>query len=420
MTCFALADCNNFYVSCERVFNPSLENKPIVILSNNDGCIISRSNEAKALGIPMGAPVFKYHNLIRQQQIKCFSSNYSLYGDMSQRVMNSLQRLCPDIEIYSIDEAFLKLDNFSYYDLKAYLIDIRRKIKQWTGIPISIGLSSTKTLAKIANSYAKQTLEGAYDLRDVKLRDSILKAFPIQAIWGIGRKLTEQLHRYGIETALDLRNANQKIIRQRFSVVVERIILELRGISCLELETIQPKKQIMCSRSFGNAVTTLAHLHEAISTYTARAAIKLREQKSKSQRIYVFITTNKNKLSAPQYTNSLICSLPSPTNDTRQLINIAKKAITKLYRTGFHYKKIGILLMDIISEQHYSHDFFIDPHCFQNTEALMKTVDNINKTMGSNTLFFAAQGIKQPWVMRSEYRTPKYTTDWQEIITALA
>ncbi len=419
MPYFALADCNNFYVSCERVFNPALENKPIIILSNNDGCIISRSNEAKALGIPMGVPVFKYRDLIRRQQIKCFSSNYSLYGDMSQRVMNSLQRLYPDIEIYSIDEAFLKLDNFPYYDLKAYLIDIRRKIRQWTGIPLSIGLSSTKTLAKVANSYAKRTPEGVYALRDAELRDSILKIFPIQDIWGIGRKLTEKLQCYGIKTALDLQKANQKIIRQHFSVVVERIILELRGISCLNLENIQPKKQIMCSRSFGSPVTTLAHLHEAISMYTTRAAIKLREQKSKTQRIYVFITTNKNKLSAPQYMNGLVCSLPTPSNDTCQLINIAKKAITQLYKTGFHYKKIGILLMDIISEPHYHHDFFSDPLSFRNT-ALMKTVDTINKMMGSNTLFFAAQGIKQPWTMRSEYRTPRYTTHWQEIVSVLA
>ncbi len=421
MSYFALADCNNFYVSCERVFNPSLEKKPIVVLSNNDGCIISRSNEAKALGIPMGAPVFKYRDLIRQQQVQCFSSNYALYGDMSQRVMNSLRRLCPDIEIYSIDEAFLKLDNFSYYDLNRYLVDIRQKIKQWTGIPISIGLAPTKTLAKVANFHAKRFVtEGVYDLCDNQLRDAILNRFPIHEIWGIGRKLTEKLHLYSIKTALDLQKANPKIIRQRFSVVVERIILELNGVSCLDLENVQPKKQIMCSRSFGSPVTRLEDLNEAISAYTARAAAKLREQKAKSKTLYVFITTNKHKPTDIQYTKGLVCPLVAPTNDTRTLIAAAKKTLKQLYRNGFKYKKTGILLMDIMLEHQEAYDLFLNPTLSQKSEALMKMVDNTNRALGSRTLFFAAQGIHQSWAMRSEHRSPRYTTDWREIIKVFA
>lgn len=421
MSYFALADCNNFYVSCERAFNPALEKTPIVILSNNDGCIICRSNEAKALGIAMGAPIFKYRSLIRQNQVKCLSSNYALYGDMSHRVMHALQKLCPDIEIYSIDEAFLKLDSFSHYDLETYLSNIRQKIKQWTGMPISIGLATTKTLAKVANFYAKRfALSGVYDLRNVTLRDSILGTFPIQNIWGIGQNLTKKLNHCGIATALDLQKANQKIIRKRFSVVIERIILELRGVACLDLENVQPKKQIMCSRSFGNPVTQLDALNEAISTYTARAAVKLREQKAKTQKIYVFITTNKYKLSDLQYTRGAICPLIMPTSDTRQLISMAKKTLAGLYRTGFQYKKVGILLMDIVSNQQTHYELFAAACNSDRADALMKTVDSINKTMGANTLLFAAQGIKQPWAMRSAYRSPRYTTNWQEIVKVIA
>ena len=418
---FALADCNNFYVSCERVFNPTLEKQPIIILSNNDGCIISRSNEAKALGIPMGAPVFKYRDLIRRDQVRCFSSNYALYGDMSQRVMDSLRRLCPDIEIYSIDEAFLKLDHFSHYDLNAYLIDIRQKIKQWTGIPISIGLASSKTLAKVANFYAKRTIKtGVCDLRSVPLRDSLLKTLPIGEIWGIGRKLTEKLHHYSIKTAFDLQQANPKIMRRRFSVVIERIILELKGISCLDLESVAAKKQIMCSRSFRRPVTNLDDLSSALSRYTARAACKLREQESKTQAIYVFITTNKHKTSDRQYMKGLACSLMTATNDTRVLITAALDVLKQLYKTGFNYKKAGILLMDIIPSSQQSNDLFIQS-ISPRSAALMEVLDKTNKIFGSHTLFFAAEGCAQiSWAVRPEYRSPRYTTHWQELITVIA
>lgn len=421
MSYFALADCNNFYVSCERVFNPALEKQPIVILSNNDGCIISRSNEAKMLGIPMGAPVFKYRDLIRRGQIQCFSSNYALYGDMSQRVMDSLRRLCPDMEVYSIDEAFLKLDHFTYYDLTTYLLDIRQKIKQWTGIPISIGLASSKTLAKVANFYAKRISNtGVYDLRSVSLRDSLLKTLPIEEIWGIGRKLTEKFHHYSIKNAFDLQRANPKIMRRRFSVVVERIILELNGISCLDLESVAAKKQIMCSRSFGRPITNLHDLSSALSRYTARAAYKLREQACKAQAIYVFITTNKHKTSDRQYMKGLASSLVTATDDTRVLIAAAQQVLKQLYKSGFNYKKAGILLMDIVPSYQQHRDLFI-PATSQRSAALMKVLDEANQSFGSHTLFFAAEGSTQvSWTMRSEYRSPRYTTHWQELVSAKA
>ena len=421
MRYFALADCNNFYVSCERVFNPALERKPVVILSNNDGCIISRSNEAKALGIPMGAPAFKYRYLIQKHNIHCLSSNYSLYGDMSQRVMSCFKSLCPDMEVYSIDEAFLKLDEYSHSDLFGYLSEVRQKIKQWTGIPISIGLAPTKTLAKLANAYAKSFTElGVYDLRDAQVRDTLLKTFPIDKIWGIGHKLSQKLYPYAIKTAFDLQQANAKILRKRFSVVVERIILELNGISCLDLENVQPKKQIMSSRSFGHPVTSLQDLSEAISTYTSRAAYKLRGQQCKAQAIYVFITTNKHKLSDEQYKKGLVQRLIEPTNDTSVLIKAAQQVLKQLYLPGFKYKKGGILLMELTPDNPHYTDFFTTAKTTQKSELLMKTLDGINDRFNSGTLFFAAQGIEQAWAMRSENRSPRYTTHWQEVAIVYA
>ncbi|KAF5271642.1 hypothetical protein FQR65_LT05263 [Abscondita terminalis] len=314
--------------------------------------------------------------------------------------MDSLRRLCPDMEVYSIDEAFLKLDHFSYYDLNTYLIDIRQKIKQWTGIPISIGLASSKTLAKVANFYAKRVIKtGVCDLRSAPHRDSLLKTLPIEEIWGIGRKLAEKLHHYSIKTAFDLQQANPKIMRRCFSVVVERIILELNGISCLGLESVAAKKQIMCSRSFGRPITHLHDLSSALSRYTARAASKLREQDSKTQVIYVFITTNKHKASDRQYMKGLACSLVAATDDTRVLITAAQQVLKQLYKSGFNYKKAGILLMDIIPRHQQPNDLFIQS-TLQYSSALMKIVDEVNKIFGAHTLFFAAEetGKAADWI----------------------
>lgn len=389
------------------------------MLSNNDGCIISRSNEAKALGIPMGAPLFQYRAFCQQHHVTILSANYALYADMSQRVMTILQLFCPEMEVYSIDEAFLKFDHFAYFNLNRYIQNIQEKIKQWTGIPVSIGLGSTKTLAKIANYQAKKS-GTLYDLRDLAAIPLLLNSLPVNEIWGIGRRLTEQLNHRGIQTANQLRCTHAKQIRKRFSVVVERIVMELNGISCLDLEAVQPKKQIMSSRSFGRPVTHLEELSAAISTYTARAAIKLRKQHSKAQRIYVFIQTNRHNKNAPYYSQSKTCLLAEATSDTRRLIATAKTCLKQLYRPGLTYKKAGIILMDIIPSTYKQANFFHDAQSEEKSEVLMETIDTINKKMGTNTLFLAAQGIKPSWRMLSEQRSPRYTTQWDEIVNVIA
>jgi len=418
MSIYALVDCNNFYASCERVFQPYLNNKPIVVLSNNDGCIVARSNEAKALGIPMGAPMHEYRKICINNNVKIFSSNYQLYGDMSQRVMDSLKHFCPNIEIYSIDEAFLQLDSFEKnFDLIKYALHIRQKLNIWLGIPVSIGIAPTKTLAKIANHVAKKsTSTGIFDLRDINQRENILTALPINEIWGIGKRLSLKLNELGINTAKQLRDANPKYIRKHFGVVVERIVLELNGISCLGLEMVKPKKNITSSRSFGKPITELQPLSEAISHYATRACIKLRNQSSKAQGIYVFITTNKHKPNEPQYRNSMIQGFVEPTADTNLIIRIAKNCLDQLYRSGYKYKKAGVILTDIISNRHKQNDLFSENDLQDKREKLMQVVDNINAQMGTNTIFNAAQGITRHWRMREEMKSNRYTTCWDELL----
>lgn len=416
---FALVDCNNFYASCERIFNPSLEHKAIVVLSNNDGCIVARSNEAKLLGIPMGAPYFQYSKLLKQNKVTIFSSNYTLYGDISQRIMTALRLFCSDVEIYSIDEAFLQLHAFSQQDLINYCKNIRQKIKQWIGIPVSIGIAPTKTLAKVANYMAKRhSIEGIFDLRNAVMQETILKSFDIKNIWGIGQRLSLKLNQLGIKSALDLRDYPQKIIRQHFGVTVERTVLELRGIPCLSLEATKPNKSIIASRSFGKPITHYEDLAEAISYHTARASEKLRQQNSKAQGIYAFITTNVFRDKGKQYNNGQLCTFIEPTADTRHLIQAAKKALQKIYRTGYKYHKAGIILTDIISADYYQQDLFINSNAAENFKHnhLMQVIDNINRQMGKQTLFFAAQGTKPYWMMRVDCKSPKYTTSWQELV----
>lgn len=294
MPIYALVDCNNFYASCERVFNPRLNNKPVIILSNNDGCIIARSNEAKALGIPMGAPFYQWKNFCKQHHIHVLSSNYELYGDMSGRVMTTFASICPNMEIYSIDEAFLVLDGFKWKNtLTEFAFEIKNRVLQWTGIPVSIGIGQTKTLAKIANKIAKtQTSTNVFEIMDLTLQEQIMKHFPVEDIWGIGSRLAKRLHKMNIKTAQNLRDADPKAMRIQFNVTMEKMISELRGISCLPLESFQPRKQIISSRSFGYAVTALKNLEEAISYYAATAALKLRKQRSLTQGISVFLHTN--------------------------------------------------------------------------------------------------------------------------------
>jgi len=407
---FALMDCNNFYASCERVFNPRLEGKPIVILSNNDGCIIARSNEAKHLGIPMGAPFFEWREYCQQHRVHVFSSNYALYGDLSQRVMSSLATFCPTIEIYSIDEAFLLFEGMTSAERLAYAADIRRAIKMWTGIPVSIGIAPTKTLAKVANYQAKKhTITGVFDLSQTETQEKILAQFPVQELWGIGRNLSKTLNLINIHTAKELRDANQKIIRSQFSVVMERMIQELRGISCLPLETVQARKQIISSRSFGKAISRLSDIEEALSHYTANACLKLRQQNSTANGITVFLNQNIH------HSVHLTYSFPTPSCDTSYIIKMAKKCLQKLFKPGLRYHKTGIILLDLGSRSINQFDLFTDTN---NTKSnlIMKTVDTINEKMGKTALFRCAEGTERAWRIRCDKRSPRYTTHWDELV----
>lgn len=412
---FALIDCNNFYVSCERVFNLSLLQKPVVVLSNNDGCIVARSNEAKALGIPMGAPYHHYKERLSQAKASVFSSNYQLYGDMSRRVMTSLRLLIPDIEIYSIDEAFLRFDTLKGRDFVALAQEIRQKIYQWTGIPTSIGLAPTKTLAKLANHFAKkQSPTDVFDLRCSDLQKLVLRDVPVTDLWGISHRWGQKLQALGIRTALDLRQSDAAFIRRHLGVVLERIIYELRGISCLDLEHISDKKAIMSSKSFGRPVEDLTSLEEALSHYAVRACEKLRRQKSKAQGLFVFLKTNRFRPNEPQYRPSTIGTFEIPTSHTSVVLKKAKNLLRRLYRKGYRYHKCGLILLDLVPESYQQEHFFSATESPQSTR-LMDVLDHLNQSMGSGTVFYAAQGIKRDWMMKCDRRSPCYTTQWTEL-----
>lgn len=413
MTMFALVDCNNFYASCERVFNPRLEGKPVVVLSNNDGCIIARSNEAKKLGIPMGAPFFEWEKICKKNQIAVFSSNYELYGDMSQRVMTLLTQCCPAIEIYSIDEAFLSLENLPNEDLINFARNISILIKKNTGLPVSVGIGTTKTLAKLANQLAKQQSQhNAYYLNENNM--AVLKDIPIEKIWGVGKRLAIRLRSLNLQSAHDLKEADPKNLRAKFSVVMEKMIYELRGISCLSLESVQPRKQIICSRSFSKSITELAELEEAISHYTAIASAKLRKQHSLASALSVFLHTNFFRKEDLQYENSACCTFHLPTADTGYIISVAKKTLAQLFRRGYRYQKTGIILLDLVPDTRQQFDLF-NQHSEKNV-TLMQTVDQINQAYGKNTVFHGAEGVARAWQIKFSKRSFRYTTRWDEIL----
>ena len=419
MPVFALVDCNNFYASCERVFNPALEGKPIVVLSNNDGCIIARSNEAKRLGIPMGGSFYAQRDLCQKHAVQVFSSNYQLYGDMSQRVMDTLRAFVPDTEMYSIDEAFLCLDGFSGRDLVAYAMEIREKVKMWTGIPVSIGIAPTKTLAKVANHIAKkQTVTGVHSLLSPQEQDAALMGLDVEEIWGISSRWGAQLKERGIETAGQLRDENPKKIRQHFTVVGERIVYELRGFSCLPLEMrVSDRKNILSSKSFGKPVADLASLEEALFHYAARACVKLRLQQSRAQGIHVFVSTNPFRANEPQYRNGASFGFETPTGDTRLVIKAARHCLHAIYRSGYRYHKAGIMLLDVIPQSQEQQHLFVSSTPAR-SDRLMRVMDRINERMGKDTLFLAAQGIQRGWQMRCDSRSPRYTTQWKKLAVA--
>jgi DNA polymerase V len=416
----ALIDVNNFYVSCERVFNPKLINKSVIVLSNNDGCAVARSNEVKALGVAMGAPWFKLKELARQHGIIGLSSNYALYADMSNRVMSILREYSPDQEVYSIDESFLDLTGFQSRNLTHYGQHMRKRILKWTGLPVCVGIGSTKTLAKLANHCAKKrpvfNSVCNFNTMDTLELDSLLSEIEVGEIWGVGRKLSPKLEALGFRSVLDLKRANPAILRQQFSVVMEKTICELNGTVCIELEEMAPaKKQIISSRSFGQPVRDYASLAESITLYMSRAAEKLRRQQSFSGSVYVYIRTSPFKPGDPFYSNGMTLSLPSPTDDTRQLVNVALWALKQIYRPNYNYAKAGVMLSELVPWQGVQEDLFSQVQTNTKSSALMSAMDSINQKLGRETIKLASEGFRRPWKMKQGNKSPAYTTNWSEI-----
>lgn len=413
---FALVDCNSFYASCEQIFRPDLRGKPVVVLSNNDGCIVARSAQAKTLGIPDLQPFFKIESLLRHHNVAVFSSNYALYADISERVMTTLHRFSPDVEVYSIDELFLGLTGMDC-DLKALGAEIKQTLWQQVKMPVSVGIAPTKTLAKLANHAAKKIdkTQGVCLLDSPDKWQWLLKRVPVQSVWGVGRRLTKRLQHFDIHTASDLANANRKVIRAMSNVNLERTIAELNGISCLELESVRPaKKQIYCTRSFGKKATTAATLKQALALYASRASEKMRAQQHLATTLHVFINTSPHK---PNYhAASTAIALPYPTDDTRVIVGAVCASVDKLFREGHAYLKAGVGIIEMQDRNHRQGDLF---HAGQSpkTDVLMNAFDAINQKYGKGSLFVASQG-NQPnrsWYMRQQNRSPQYTTQWADI-----
>ena len=412
----ALIDCNSFYASCERVFNPKLLGKPIVVLSNNDGCIITRSTEAKALGIKMGEPYFKVKNVIKKNNVKVFSSNYALYGDMSQRIMEILLGFSPDVEIYSIDEAFLSLKGFKNYELLTYCKHIRKTIKQWAGIPVSIGVGSTKTLSKIANHLAKKNnaYEGVCILKKKEKINEALQETAIEDVWGIGRSLSKFLKKYNVCNAKQFSLLDRGWVRKNMGVVGERIQLELHGVSCLGIELLpSPQKSCCVSRSFSRPVEKIEELKESIAHYASRVAEKIREEDLIAQSMSVFVLTNHFNKKEKQYSNSIKLQLDYPTSDSKLIVKRAVEGVKRIYKNGYRYKKAGIILYELHNSSSVRGLLDYDR---PRTDSLMKSLDEINYRYGSSTLRLAAEGIRKDWQMRREKVSPCYTTSFDQLM----
>jgi len=410
---FALVDCNNFYASCERVFSPKLQGRPIVVLSNNDGCIVARSNEAKALGIGMGVPAFEVEDVIRKNGVEVFSSNYALYADMSSRVMQTLSAFAPEIEIYSIDEAFFNLAGFNCA-LTDYGRRIRQTVKQWTGMPVTIGIARTKTLTKIANRTAKKSVKanGVLDLTDSPYLNKVLTETPVEKVWTVGIRTALKLKGAGIETALGLRDADIGWIRQKFGVVGVRTVYELRGISCYPLEQNPPvKKSIVVSRMFGKPVESIEELKEAIASYASRAGEKLRGQGLAAGVMTVYVTTS--RFIENRYFNSHTVTFAVATNDTIELIRGACRCIGRLYHKGCAFKKCGIIFNGLVPEDQIQEGLFDNVDRLK-SQRLMRAIDTINSRLNS-PLQWAAEGLAQSWKVRFKRRSNRYTTRWDEL-----
>jgi len=412
---YALVDCNNFYVSCERMFNPKLNGKPVIVLSNNDGCAISRSNEAKALGIKMGEPIFKVKPLVKRHNIHLFSPNFSLYGDMSERVMNSLAEFSPNIEIYSIDEAFLNLEDRSNQDMTTLAKTIKQRIYKWLGIPVSVGIGKTKTIAKVATKIAKKST-GTLAITDSASLDKKLEKFSVNEIWGIGSAYTKKLNRRGVYNALQFKSLPDEWIRKNMTIMGLRTAHELRGTSCIPIEDLVPRKKSICvSRSFGKLVTTKAELEESIAQYASMATEKLRQEKCYAKTITVFVMTNPFREGDQQYQKGINIVLPEAVDDTRIMIKAALKGLDRIYKEGLNYKKSGVILDHLQSSDYFQMNIFNREFDFKKSKELMAAYDEINHRYGRNMIRFSVCGVGQEWKSQFKNRSNRFTTCWDEL-----
>jgi DNA polymerase V len=420
MKVYALMDCNNFYASCERAFQPQLVGKPIVVLSNNDGCVIARSNEAKALEIDMGVPFGAIKKVIKEHKVHVFSSNYPLYGDMSERIMNIAKDHCGDIEVYSIDESFLKFDT-EFNAVETICKTLRATVLQGTGVPVSIGIAPTKTLAKIANHIAKKRLntEGVFVLKNASEIDIVLADFEVSKVWGIGRAYQKTLADYGILTAFDLKNASQTWIKHKFGVVMLRTVKELNGIPCLALEPpVESRQNVMVSRSFRKDVYAISELTEAISVYATRLGEKLRQYKQTTDQLTIFLWTNPHKrltFDAKIYFSETI-KLPYATSDTAMLIHYALMVLKKIYQPKLNYKKGGILAHDLMPDNATQGNLFESMDTALRQKTLMNVMDSLNKKYGKETLQIASCGVQHTWSRQAQFCSAGYTTKWADIL----
>lgn len=415
---YALVDCNNFYVSCERLFNPALKNKPVIVLSNNDGCAIARSEEAKALGIDMGTPAFMLQDKIERREVVVFSSNYTLYGDMSDRVMKTLSLFCSRMEIYSIDEAFLDLHNMPYHDLLALGMRMRNTVMRDTGIPVSIGIAPTKTLAKMANRYAKKKFRnlGIFWAANKNLLEQMMAETSVDDICGIGHAHSLLLKKNGFATALDFTTANDQWVQLKMSVVGLRLLHELRGIPAIAWEFEPPaKKNITHSRSFGHLLRNKKDIAEALCNYAANCALKLREQRSHCKQVSVFIQTNPHRTERPQYMRSISIELETASSDTVVLIRYVSKALDLIFKEGFEYMKAGVTVSDLVPE-HVSQTVLFDQADHSKNKRVMQTMDLVNKHIGKDMVRMAVQGFSRKYRLRAEHLSKKYTTDIHQIL----
>ncbi|EJM7589581.1 TPA: Y-family DNA polymerase [Citrobacter freundii] len=418
---FALVDVNSFYASCETAFRPDLKGRPVVVLSNNDGCVIARNAEAKRAGVKMGDPYFRQKDLFRRYGVVCFSSNYELYADMSSRVMSTLEAMSPRCEIYSIDEAFCDLTGVrNCRVLQEFGQELKDAVYQNTGLAVGVGIAQTKTLAKLANHAAKKWQRqtgGVVDLSNQDRQRKLMAALPVDEVWGVGRRISKKLEAMGIKTVLELADTDIRFIRKHFNVVLERTVRELRGEPCLELEEFAPVKQeIVCSRSFGERITDYDAMRQAICSYASRAAEKLRGEHQYCRFISTFVKTSPFALNEPYYGNSASVKLLTPTQDSRDIIAAATRSLDAIWKDGHRYQKAGVLLGDFFSQGIAQLNLFDDNAPRRGSEKLMEVLDHLNAKEGKGALYFAGQGIQQQWAMKREMLSPRYTTRYEDLL----